>query len=421
MNGFKRIAVVAILLVTPSLLVTPWAAAQNAVTNWNNIAITAARASTAPGSATPGGAGIYVAYVELAVYNAVNAIDGGFEPYKYSLTAPAGASADAAAIQAAYEVLSQLFPDQQAYLDGRYNDPLVGIASIPNSPAKTDGQMLGHASASALMTLRAGDGRGASVPYSFPSVPVPGVWIPTPPGFLAPQTPWVGQMRPFTFDDPAQFLPEPPPDLGSDTWADDYNQVKAVGSANSTVRTPQQTEIALFWTEHTTAQYGRLLRGIGADLSLADTARLFAMAYAAAADGIIGCFNAKYHYSFWRPVTAIRNGAIDGNPDTVPDANWSPLATTPPHPEYPSAHSCLTGAVTETLKEYFGNPNLQISIDSTVTGTTHNYKNVHEWQSEVESARIYAGIHYHQAVVQGGVLGRKVAHHMATNYFRPVR
>jgi PAP2 superfamily len=421
MNGFKRIAVVAILLVTPSLLVTPWAAAQNAVTNWNNIAITAARASTAPGSATPGGAGIYVAYVELAVYNAVNAIDGGFEPYKYSLTAPAGASADAAAIQAAYEVLSQLFPDQQAYLDGRYNDPLVGIASIPNSPAKTDGQMLGHASASALMTLRAGDGRGASVPYSFPSIPVPGVWIRTPPGFLAPQTPWVGQMRPFTFDDPAQFLPEPPPDLGSQTWADDYNQVKELGSANSTVRTPEQTEIALFWTEHTTAQYGRLLRALAADMSVADTARLFAMSYAAAADGIIGCYNAKYHYSFWRPVTAIRNGDIDGNPDTVADPNWSSLGTTPNHPEYPSAHSCLTGALAETLKGYFGNPNLQISVYSPVTNTTRTFDSVREWQREVEFARIYAGFHYHYSVVQGLVLGHKVAHNVMTNYFRPVR
>jgi len=258
------------------------------------------------------------------------------------------------------------------------------------------------------------------VPYSFPSVPVPGVWILTP-GATAPQTPWVGQMRPFTSDDPAQFLPEPPPDLGSDTWADDYNQVKTLGEKNSTVRTPQQTEIGLFWTEHTTAQYGRLLRALAADLSLADTARLFAMSYAAAADGIIGCYNAKYHYSFWRPVTAIRNGDIDGNPDTVADPNWTPLTTTPAHPEYPSAHSCLTGAVAETLKGYFGTPNLQISLYSPVTNTTHTFNSVREWQREMEFARIYAGIHYHQAVVQGLNLGHKVAHNIAANYFRRVR
>jgi PAP2 superfamily len=147
---------------------------------------------------------------------------------------------------------------------------------------------------------------------------------------------------------------------------------------------------------------------------------LFAMAYAASADAIIGCYNAKYHYSFWRPVTAIRNGDIDGNSDTVADPDWTPLIITPPHPEYPSAHSCLTGALAEIFKAYFGRPNLEVSIDSTVTGTTHTYRNVHEWQSEVESARIYVGIHYHHSVVQGGVLGRKVAQNVAVNYFRPV-
>jgi hypothetical protein len=405
-----------------ALLIVPWATAQNAVTNWNNIAITAARASTAPGSASPGGASIYVAYMQLAVYNAVNSIDGSFEPYKYTLTAPADSSADAAAIEAAYETLLQVLPDQQSYLNGQYNDPLVGIASIPDGPAKENGKMVGHASAIALMALRAGDGRGAAVPYSFPSIPVPGVWILTP-GATAPATPWLGQMRPFTFDDPAQFLPEPPPDLGSDTWADDYNQVKTLGDKNSTVRTPEQTEIGLFWTEHTTAQYGRLLRGLGADLSLADTARLFAMAYAAEADGIIGCFNAKYHYSFWRPVTAIRNGDIDGNPDTVADPNWTPLVTTPAHPEYPSAHACLTGAMAEVLKSYFGSPNLQISLDSTVPGTSspHTFNSVREWQRELEFARIYTGFHYHHSTVQGLVLGRKVANNVVTNYFRPVR
>jgi hypothetical protein len=229
-------------------------------------------------------------------------------------------------------------------------------------------------------------------------------------------------MRPFTFDDPAQFLPEPPPDLLSTTWADDYDQVKKLGAMNSTVRTPQQTEIALFWTDHTTTQYGRLLRktAIELNLSLADTARLFAMVYAAHADSIIGCYNAKYHYSFWRPVTAIRNGDIDLNADTVADPNWSPLVTTPAHPEYPSAHACLTGSLAEVFKVYFGTPNLPVSIDSTATGTTRNYRNVQEWETEVELARIYVGFHYHHSVVQGNLLGRKVAHYVMTNYFQPV-
>jgi PAP2 superfamily protein len=316
-------------------------------------------------------------------------------------------------------MLLSLFPDQAAFLLAQYNNSL---AAIPDGPDKANGQIVGQASASALIALRAGDGRGANVPYSFPSTPVPGVWILTP-GITAPQTPWVGQMRPFTFDDPAQFLPEPPSDLLSDTWADDYNQVKALGAINSTVRTQEQTEIGLFWTDHTTAQFGRVLRAkaIALNLGLADTARLFAMVYAASADGIIGCFNAKYHYSFWRPVTAIRNGDIDGNPETEPDPNWSPLVTTPGHPEYPSAHACLTGAFANALKAFFGTAHVQLSIDSLVTGTTHNFNNIRELQHEVGVARIYTGFHYHHSMVQGFVLGRKVAHHLVKNYFRPVR
>lgn len=416
----KRTTALAVVVVSMTLLTTLPLWSQNAVTNWNSIAITAARASTAPGSATAGGTGLYVAYMQLAVYNAVNAIAGGFEPYKYSLTAPAGASADAAAVEAAYDTLVYLLPDQYAYLNAQY---LASLAGIPDGQAKTDGQSVGLASASALIALRAGDGRGANVPYSWPPYPVAGIWIPTPPGFLNPQTPWVGQMRPFTFDDPAQFLPdEPPPDLLSSTWADDYNQVKTLGAVNSTVRTPQQTQIGLFWTDHSASQYGRMLTSIAiqSGLNLVDSARLFAMSFTAYGDSFIGCMNAKYHFSFWRPVTAIQNGDIDANPNTVADPNWLPLATTPNHPEYPAAHGCVTGALAETLQAYFGTPNLRITVDSKVTGTTHSFNSVLQWQQEVGWARIYAGFHYHHSLVQGFVLGHKVAHNLTTNYFRPV-
>jgi hypothetical protein len=230
-------------------------------------------------------------------------------------------------------------------------------------------------------------------------------------------------MRPFTFDDPARFLPEPPPDLGSQTWADDYNQVKALGAINSTVRTPEQTEKGMFWLDHAGSQYGRMLRGmaIQRQLGLSDSARLFAMFYSAFADSAISCLNAKYHFSFWRPVTAIRNGDIDGNPETAPDPGWTPLATTPNHPEYPAAHGCVTGALADTLAAYFGTPNLRISIDSSITGTTHTFDSIREWQLEVKQARIYAGFHYHHSMVQGFVLGHKVARNVVTNYFRPIR
>lgn len=400
------------------LLMASAANSQNAVTDWNAIGITAARASTAPGSATAGGTGIYMAYMHLAVYNAVNAIDGHFQPYKYTLTAPSGASAEAAVIEASYRTILDLVPDQGAYLNIQYNNSL---AAIPDGDAKNKGQALGLASANALIALRAGDGRGVTVPYLFPSFPTPGVWILTP-GATAPQTPWVGQMRAFTFDDPARFLPEPPADLGSDTWAHDYAEVKSFGAVNSTLRTPQQTEQARFWLDHGASQYGRMLRAMALQqhLTLADTARLFAMSYAAYADGFIGCMNAKYTFSFWRPVTAIQNGEIDGNPDTVADPNWFPLATTPNHPEYPSAHGCVTGALAETLAAYFGTSNLPISVDSVITGTTRNFENIRDWETDVGNARIYAGFHYRFSVRQGLILGHKVSHNLVAHYFRPV-
>ena len=412
----KRLMVVSL----PLLLAIPLAAtAQNTVTAWNEIGMTAARASTAPGSATAGGTGIYIAYMQLAVYNAVNAIDGRFEPYKYTVDAPAGASADAAVIEASYRTLLYLLPDQAAYLEDQYNKSL---ATIANGDAKTNGQMVGLASANELISLRASDGRGANVPYTFPSAPTPGVWILTP-GATAPQTPWVGKMRPFTFDDPAHFLPEPPPDLSSDTWARDFNEVKTLGRMNSTVRTPQQTQQALFWTDHGASQYGRMLTMMANDrhLSIPDTARLFAMSYTAYADAFIGCMNAKYTYSFWRPVTAIRNADIDGNADTTPDAAWLPLVTTPNHPEYPSAHGCVTGALAETLAAYFGTWRLPISVDSKITGTTRHFDNINDWQAEVGNARIYAGFHYRFSVRQGLILGHKVAHNLTAHYFRRVK
>ena len=400
------------------MLIASAASSQNAVTNWNAIGITAARASTAPGSATAGGTGIYMAYVHLAAYNAMSAIDGRFQPYKYSLTAPAGASTDAAAIEASYRMLLYLLPDQETLLTAQYNSDL---ASIPDGDGKTKGKLVGLASANAMISLRVGDGRGVNVPYIFPSVPVSGVWILTP-GATAPQTPWVGRMRPFTFDDPAQFLPEPPPDLGSDTWAHDFNEVKAVGELNSTLRTPDQTEQARFWLDHGASQYGRMLRAMTMQrhLSLSDAARLFAMSYAAYADGFIGCMNAKYTFSFWRPVTAIQNGDIDGNPDTGADPSWLPLVTTPNHPEYPSAHGCVSGALAETLVAYFGTGKLPIFVDSAITGTTRHFDDVRQWQEDVVDARIYAGFHYRFSVRQGVILGHKVAHNLVAHYFRPV-
>jgi hypothetical protein len=398
-------------------------AAQNPVVNWNQIAVTAAlnaNQTLSPGSNLAGTAAIYLAYAHLAIFNAVNAIDRRFQSYGPDIVAPAGASPEAAAIAAAYYTLSNYLPDQSAYLATQY---AASLAALPDDSGKTLGIQVGHDAANAIISLRSSDGRGASVPYSYPSVPTAGMWIPTPTGFLPPQAPWAGQMTPFTMSSASQFLPdEPPPDLSSAQWADDFNQVKALGAMNSSVRTPQQTEIGLFWTENTTRQYARAFRAltIAQDLSLSDSARLFAVLWTSFGDSIIGCFNAKYHFSFWRPVTAIQSGDIDGNPDTAPDPTWMPLGVTPNHPEYPAAHGCVTGSVANALKRFFRTPRVTLIVSSTATNTVHTFTSVDDLEKEVEAARIYAGFHYHHSLVHGFVLGHHVADQVEGKFFQPL-
>jgi hypothetical protein len=400
------------------------ATAQNPAIQWNEIAITAAlnaNQSVSPGSSAAGTAAIYLAYAHVAMFNAVNAIDHRFQSYGQDIAAPAGASAEAAAVAAAYYTLLHYLPDQAVYLGAQYT---ASLAAIPDGSAKSDGIQVGEDAANMIINLRADDGLGVAVPYSYPSVPTPGVWIPTPPDFSTPRTPWAAQMTPFTMSSASQFLPdEPPPDLSSTQWADDYNQVKTLGALNSSIRTPQQTEVGLFWIENTSRQYARAFRAlaIARNLNLSDTARFFAVLFTSFSDAIIGCWNAKYHFSFWRPVTAIQNGAIDGNPDTVPDHSWMPLGvTTPNHPEYPAAHGCITGSVADALKGFFGTPNVALTVSSTVTNTTHTFTNVDDLEKEVEMARIYAGFHYHHSLVQGFVLGHHVANQVIGNFFQPL-
>jgi hypothetical protein len=315
------------LIVVLAIGLTQSASASNPIVDWNQIALTTAL--TTPGTQ------IYLTYVNLAMYDAVNAIDGRYQQYAPEFHGPRDASREAAAISAAYQVLLYYFPAQAAALQAQYD---AAIAAIPDGEAKGNGITVGQVSAASIVALRAGDGRSANVTYTYPSSPQPGVWIPTPPGFGPPVTPWVGQMVPFTMQSADQFLPvNGPPGLGSRQWAREYQEVKLLGAANSTVRTPAQTEIALFWTANPVATYFGAFGQLAADrhLSLSKSARLLAMLSVAFTDGGIGCFNAKYHFSFWRPVTAIPNGDIDGNPETEADPTWLPLAPTPPHPEFP--------------------------------------------------------------------------------------
>jgi hypothetical protein len=411
-----------VFIVVLTLGVTLSATAE-AVSDWNQIAQTVIVTNA---GRPPGAALVDFAYVHIAIYDAVNAIDGRYSVFAARpSTSPAGASPESATAAAAYTVLRTLFPAQQPFLDAAYGGYLLGI---PPSPAKDLGITVGVQVANGLLTQRAGDGRNANVPYVFGSGP--GVYQITPgapPPPLTPQTPWIATMRPFGIETASQFRADGPPNLTSAQWAEDFNEVKAFGAATGSLRTAEQTQIGMFYLEHAGSQFSRNLRRITASqgMSVADTSRFFAEAFVTVADSIIACWDSKFYYNFWRPVTAIRAADTDGNVATQPDAAWLPLATTPPHPEYPAAHGCATGSFAYFLEDFFGKKKLNITLTSTtVPGillAERAFANTQDIVKEIIDARIYGGMHYRTSGVHGTVIGKKVSHWVSKHSFRPIR
>jgi hypothetical protein len=421
-----------------AVVVTSMASAQNAVTFWNSIAVNAALTARSTGGMT----GLFLAYSNLAAFDAVNAIHPRFRAYGGIMPAAAPDASESAAVAAAvHEVLVHYFPAQTASnpaatppfigLDERYSSYL---ASLPETPAEiSEGVALGEQAAAALIALREGDGIFGVSTYVF-QTPGPGVYQPTPPfPYVGPQTPWIANMKPFTMTASDQFLPEKgPTPLASEEWAEDYNLTKAWGSLTNSLRNNEQTTIGLFWTPNPGNPFTGMLTDLAIThgLSTLDSARLFAMTWTGYGDAFIGCMNAKYHFNFWRPVTAIQEGDTDGNPDTIGDPAWLPLATTPNHPEYPAAHGCVTGAVTSIIASYFGSSDIALQVTSTYAvppvlggGTvtaTRSYNSTNELLKEVQAARIYGGMHFRHSVLQGSRLGQKVAHQLVKKYFRPL-
>jgi hypothetical protein len=410
----------------------------NTVAQWNKIA-----EDTVVGSGAFQGEGyIYMAYVSAAVYDAVVAIDGGFAPYGPAITAPAGASVDAAVVEAAYQTLLYYFPSQAANL-GPLHVEALGL--IPDGTTKIDGQSVGAAAAASVIGLRNGDGRMTpiGVTSSFPTLPAgPGVWRLTPP-FAAPQTPWVGNVRRFVLGSVDQFLPDPPASLQSDEWVEAFNAIKAYGSATSIVRTEEETKVARFWTANVVRQYNRVGRDLAGarGLGLLETARLAAMINLVGADALMSALYAKYHYLFWRPVTAIDPSAVkpggdgfgpepgydDGNPATVEEPGWRPLVTTPNHPEYPAAHGVITSAMAEVFSTFLGTNQIGLDIHGfDAAGPAGNldavrhYDMPNDLRHEIIDARLWAGLHYHFSGVAGVVLGRNVAKYDLRHAFQPV-
>jgi len=404
----------ATLSLTVLTVLLPAIQAQNVVTDWTAIASQTIihNAQKPPAAGT-----IFFAYAAIASYDAVNAIDRRHEPFYYTDKAPKKASQDAAALAAAHAVLVYYFPTQQSSLDSAYATSLAAIGGSPSS--KSDGVAVGEAAAAALIAARTGDGLEANVPYTPGSGP--GVWQPTPPAYAPAAVPWVGQMRPFTMKNADQFLPPGPPSLSSSQWQRDYIITATLGAANGSPRTPTQTEIGLFYTETPGQQYARafIYLAIAQHLNVAESSRLMAMLWTGGADATIGCWNAKYHYNFWRPVTAIPVGG--GNSELTADPSWSAEAATPPHPEYPSAHSCFTTALASVIEGYFGTPNVHFVIDSLAftPAHTHVFDNIRDLPEEVFWARIYTGFHYYNSLKDGAALGQGVARQLLKNNFRP--
>ena len=398
MNDTGRLRWIVLPIALAALLEGTTAAA-DPVADWN---ATAGNITFAAGLGAPP-ANRTLAMVQTAVYEAVNAITKRYPPDRVTLIAAPDASVDAAVAAANHATLSRLVPSQQAAIDKAYGSALAAIA---DSPAKTAGVAVGEEAAAAVLAWRADDGAGT--PERYRPVTTAGVYVPT----TIPAVPQWPQRKPWVMTSPDQFRPGPPPALAGELWARDYNEIKAVGAKNSASRTPEQTEIARFWEATAPIIYFPVVRSVasvpGRDVT--QNARLFAVTAEAMDDALIAVFDAKYHYNFWRPITAIRNGDIDGNDATERDAGWLPFIETPMHPEYPCAHCIVAGAVAGVLTAEIGTgstPTLN-STSPTAPGIVRSWTSIDDFVREVANARVYDGVHYRNSTEIGVAMGKKI-------------
>jgi hypothetical protein len=389
-------------------LVAP--ARADVVTDWN---AHAAAALGATAGQTPPVSVLHLAMVHGAMYDAVNAIDRRYQPYLHAPRARRSYSRNAAAATAAYRVLSALLPAQQPALDGLY---ATSLASVPQGRAREGGITVGAATAARMLAARENDGRFGS--FRFPVGTAPGEWQPTPPAMINDPNAWVGKVKPFLVPRSVPTRLRAPHALTSAQYAAEFNEVKAVGSLNSTVRTADQTDAARFWAGGfapwiVASRQLSVERGLG----VADNARLFAMLYLTAADAGIRCWDQKARWRFWRPITAIRGAETDGNPATEPDPNWTSLIPAPPYPDHPSGLLCFNGSFAHTLRDFFGTNRIAFSVTSANSGTTRSFANLSQATREAINARVWSGIHFRNADTQGARIGKQVARYCAKHFF----
>lgn len=408
MPGRREWMLLAVLLTAPMATATA-----NVVTDWDERAV----AVVQPGTIFPNPAVLRTtATLHLAMFEAVNSIEHRYKPYGVQLAAAPDTSQEAAAASAAGAVLMALVPNAAAQIQAMEASYL---AKLPDDAAKSAGIKLGQEAAAKIVAMRANDGSSALDAYRPRTKPA--VYIPTAITFG-----WaLAQVRPFALASPSQFRPKPPPLLTSALWAQDYNEIKELGDKNSTKRTPRQTEDAYFWISGNPGMSHQLERQIvtAKKMDIVDSAHLMALASVAEANSLIAVHDAKYHYEFWRPITAIRNGDIDGNPATERDASWQPIDVTPMHPEYPCAHCIINSAVAAVIRTELGTDKIpEVALTSpTAPGVTHRYTSLRAYTDEIATARICAGFHYRNSTVVGIEMGRQIGDYVAKTIVQPAQ
>src|SRR5215510_151596 len=404
MQANLRKVLVAVALITPA----PSAFA-DVIADWNEKAI----AFVTP-RMTPPAAQRVVAMVQVAMFDAVNSIERRYRPYLVQLPAPAAASKEAAAAAAAGSVLAGLNPQAQAELKAATTAYLSNVA---DGDAKSEGIRLGEVVAAKILEARAKDGADAADAYRPKTKP--GVYVPTP-TTVASMWP---NVKPFAMTSPSQFRPGPPIALTSEQWANDYNEIRELGGRASSKRSAKQAEDARFWLitgPQSTDPVARQLAAVKG-MNVIDNARYMALTAVALADAYIAVMDAKYHYDFWRPITAIRNGDTDDNPATERDATWQPIDNTPMHPEYPCAHCIGSAALAGVGEAVLGTADVsEIAVtSSSAPGVTHRWTNLHAYADEVAHARIWAGFHYRFSVRVGQDMGRKIGQYVVNTVMQP--
>ncbi len=415
----KRTLGLCMLMAT--LLFGPAVAKADPVLDWNTIAVNTAVAN----NQSPFAQGRYAAIVQVAVFEAVNAITGDYRPYLGTIVAPHGASADAAAVEAAYRVLSTYFPASASTLDAARASSL---ASIPDGQAKIDGIATGDAAALAMITLRANDG-SSPAQFKIPGPPVPGEWQATPScpivnGIASGIAFQWQNITPFGIRSAKEFLLGPPPALRSNEYAKAYNEVMTVGSLDSTARPQDKANLALFFAATSPTQaFNQAAHQVAEEKggSLSENARALALMNMAISDSMVASFLNKYRYNFWRPETAIHAGDTDGNPKTKGDPDWAPFITTPCFPSYPSLHGSASNAAAEVLRRLYGEAAHSITLTNPAVPTiVLQYDTFKEITDDISDARVYGGIHFRTDQDAGALLGLAVGKAVYKHNLRPV-